>query len=67
MILVSSNYIFTSALYDPNYIAHYGIKGQKWGVRRFQNEDGTLTSTTLTKRRTTHSYRSIGLSILTRK
>ena len=23
---------------------HYGIKGQKWGVRRFQNEDGTLTA-----------------------
>jgi len=22
---------------------HYGIKGQKWGVRRYQNEDGTLT------------------------
>lgn len=23
---------------------HYGIKGQKWGIRRFQDEDGTLTS-----------------------
>lgn len=23
---------------------HYGIKGQKWGVRRFQNDDGTLTA-----------------------
>ena len=22
---------------------HWGIKGQKWGLRRFQNEDGTLT------------------------
>lgn len=22
---------------------HYGIKGQRWGVRRFQNPDGTLT------------------------
>ena len=22
---------------------HHGIKGQKWGVRRFQNEDGSLT------------------------
>lgn len=22
---------------------HYGIKGQKWGIRRFQNADGTLT------------------------
>ncbi len=26
-----------------NYIMHHGIKGQKWGVRRFQNEDGSLT------------------------
>ena len=24
-------------------LCHYGIKGQKWGVRRFQNEDGSLT------------------------
>ena len=22
---------------------HSGIKGQKWGIRRYQNEDGTLT------------------------
>lgn len=25
------------------YIMHYGAKGQKWGIRRFQNEDGSLT------------------------
>ena len=24
-------------------IAHHGIKGQKWGIRRFQNPDGSLT------------------------
>ena len=26
------------------YLAHHGIKGQKWGIRRFQNSDGTLTA-----------------------
>ena len=25
------------------YIAHHGIKGQRWGIRRYQNEDGSLT------------------------
>ena len=25
------------------HLEHYGIKGQQWGKRRFQNEDGSLT------------------------
>ena len=27
-----------------SYLVHYGIKGQKWGIRRFENSDGTLTA-----------------------
>ena len=26
-----------------NELMHYGILGQKWGIRRYQNKDGSLT------------------------
>lgn len=28
----------------PNELYHSGVKGQKWGQRRYQNPDGTLTA-----------------------
>ena len=34
---------FYDGYYDPDEMYHWGIKGMKWGVRRFQNKDGSLT------------------------
>lgn len=34
-----------------NYLVHYGVKGQRWGIRRYQNEDGTLKKEGLRRER----------------
>ena len=36
-------YILRKGSDKMNELYHYGIKGQRWGVRRYQNADGSLT------------------------
>ena len=45
-ICISNNdgtYSLVHAYNEGAYLAHHGVKGQRWGVRRFQNPDGSLT------------------------
>lgn len=42
----NTNYILTSEgnIISEDELYHWGIKGMKWGIRRYQNKDGSLTN-----------------------
>lgn len=41
-VCTNDNLVKTTFL-KHSFLIHHGIKGQKWGIRRYQNPDGTLT------------------------
>ena len=49
--------------YEEEYLAHHGTKGQRWGVRRFQNSDGSLTAAGKLKYQVGNGERSVSKKV----
>lgn len=53
--------MYANPYYTPYYenedeLEHFGVKGMKWGVRRYQNADGTLTDAGKKRYGTTENF-----------
>lgn len=48
-----SQYYGIQDLGSSDYLAHYGVIGMKWGIRKYQNPDGSLTAKGKKRYRTT--------------
>ena len=43
-VIHSMSIYYIGSMPESEYLRHFGIQGMKWGQRRYQNADGTLTS-----------------------
>ena len=65
---MSDYYLTSSASFiSDDELYHYGIKGQKWGVRRYQNKDGSLTPAGKKRRSSSDEVRSMSTDELRQK
>lgn len=55
------------ALEEQDYLCHHGILGQKWGIRRYQNPDGTLTEAGRKRKSTYDSHKEEQVHSLNKK
>ena len=68
VITLSDYYLTSSATFiSDDELYHYGIKGQKWGIRRYQNKDGSLTPAGKKRRSSSDEVRNMSTDELRQK